>query len=128
MTVRMSPIVADSLADTRALSRLGMAIAAMMPMIATTIRSSMRVKPDCSVLMGRLESLGYLPVIRCPAPGPGWPDASPVADDGESSEPGPQYLPPEPTCARGRCRGATTEAISLPTGPDGGPISLRKHG
>ena len=41
----MSPIVADSFAETRARSRLGIAIAAMMPMIATTISSSMRVKP-----------------------------------------------------------------------------------
>src|SRR5687767_3020965 len=42
---RMSPMVADSLAETRARSRLGMAMAAMIPMIATTIRSSIRVKP-----------------------------------------------------------------------------------
>src|SRR5262245_32273108 len=37
--------VADSFADTRARSKLGIAIAAMMPMIATTISSSIRVKP-----------------------------------------------------------------------------------
>jgi hypothetical protein len=43
----MSPIAADSLAETRARSKLGIAIAAMMPMIATTIRSSMSVKPFC---------------------------------------------------------------------------------
>ena len=43
----MSPIVADSLADTRARRRLGIAIAAMMPMIATTISNSIRVKPFC---------------------------------------------------------------------------------
>ena len=47
ITVRMSPIVADSFAETRARSRLGIAIAAMMPMIATTISSSIRVKPFC---------------------------------------------------------------------------------
>ncbi len=40
-------MVADSLADTRARRRLGIAIAAMMPMIATTISSSIRVKPFC---------------------------------------------------------------------------------
>jgi len=45
MTVRTSPCVADSLAETRARSKLGIAIAAMIPMIATTISSSMRVKP-----------------------------------------------------------------------------------
>ena len=47
ITVRMSPMVADSLAETRALSKLGIAMAAMMPMIATTISSSIRVKPFC---------------------------------------------------------------------------------
>ena len=38
-------MVAASLAETRARSRLGIAMAAMMPMIATTISSSMSVKP-----------------------------------------------------------------------------------
>ena len=45
MTVRMSPIMPDSFAEIRARRRLGIAIAAMMPMIATTISSSIRVKP-----------------------------------------------------------------------------------
>ena len=40
-------VVADSFAETRARSKLGIAMAAMMPMIATTISSSMRVKPFC---------------------------------------------------------------------------------
>jgi hypothetical protein len=35
----------DSFAEIRARSKLGIAIAAMMPMIATTISSSMSVKP-----------------------------------------------------------------------------------
>ena len=43
----MSPIVADSFAETRARRRLGIAMAAMMPMIATTISSSISVKPFC---------------------------------------------------------------------------------
>src|SRR5213596_3142362 len=47
MTVRVSPMAAVSLAETRARSKLGMAIAAMIPMIATTINSSIRVKPCC---------------------------------------------------------------------------------
>ena len=38
-------MAAASFAETRARSRLGMAIAAMMPMIATTISSSISVKP-----------------------------------------------------------------------------------
>src|SRR6185436_9057417 len=49
MTERMSPTVADSLYETRARGRLGMAMAAMMPMIATTISSSMRVKPESAL-------------------------------------------------------------------------------
>src|SRR6266545_1522500 len=45
MMVRVSPMTAASFAETRARSRLGMAMAAMIPMMATTIRSSMRVNP-----------------------------------------------------------------------------------
>src|SRR5258708_9217377 len=45
MTVRMSPMVAASFAETRARRRLGMAIAAIIPMIATLIKSSIKVKP-----------------------------------------------------------------------------------
>ena len=72
MTVRMSPMVADSLAETRALSKLGIAIAAMMPMIATTISSSIRVKPFCVFISV------YLPLS--PGNEPGYPrdKASPM--------------------------------------------------
>src|SRR3989304_619926 len=42
---RVSPITCASLAATLARRRLGMAIAAMMPMMATTMSSSMRVNP-----------------------------------------------------------------------------------
>src|SRR5262249_42315485 len=45
ITLRVSPIAAASFAETRARRRLGMAMAAMMPMIATTISSSISVKP-----------------------------------------------------------------------------------
>jgi hypothetical protein len=41
----MSPMVLFCLARWIAFSRFGMAMATMMPMIATTISSSMRVKP-----------------------------------------------------------------------------------
>jgi hypothetical protein len=41
----MDPIADASLPAMRARRRPGIAIAAMMPMIATTISSSMRVKP-----------------------------------------------------------------------------------
>ena len=42
---RSEPMADASLPDMRARSRPGTAIAAMMPMIATTISSSMSVKP-----------------------------------------------------------------------------------
>src|SRR5213078_1718317 len=42
---RSDPMADASLPDMRARSRPGTAIAAMMPMIATTINSSIRVKP-----------------------------------------------------------------------------------
>ena len=43
--VRMEPMADASLPDIRARSRPGTAMAAMMPMMATTISSSMSVKP-----------------------------------------------------------------------------------
>src|SRR6266850_4990575 len=45
--VRMSAIVLFCFDRCIAVKRFGMAIAAKMPMIATTISSSMRVKPFC---------------------------------------------------------------------------------
>src|SRR5947209_8385060 len=45
LIARSDPIADASLPDMRARSRPGIAIAAIMPMIATTISSSMRVKP-----------------------------------------------------------------------------------
>ena len=42
---RIDPMADASLPDMRARSRPGTAIAAMMPMIATTINSSINVKP-----------------------------------------------------------------------------------
>src|ERR1051325_12066055 len=45
LIARIEPIADASLPDIRARSNPGTAIAAMMPMIATTISSSMRVKP-----------------------------------------------------------------------------------
>src|SRR6185295_18751459 len=45
LIARSEPIADASLPDMRARRRPGTAIAAMMPMIATTISSSMRVKP-----------------------------------------------------------------------------------
>src|SRR3954471_6947630 len=47
MTVRVSPMAPASLAETRARRRLGIAMAAMMPMIATTISNSISVNPFC---------------------------------------------------------------------------------
>ena len=45
LMARSEPIADASLPDIRARSRPGIAIAAMMPMIATTMSSSMSVKP-----------------------------------------------------------------------------------
>src|SRR5262245_36123755 len=45
LIARSEPMADASLPEIRARSRPGTAIAAMMPMIATTISSSMRVKP-----------------------------------------------------------------------------------
>ena len=45
LIARIEPMAEDSLPDMRARSRPGTAMAAMMPMIATTISSSIRVKP-----------------------------------------------------------------------------------
>src|SRR5260370_27751149 len=45
--VRTEPTAEDSFAEMRALSRLGMAMAAMIRMIATTISNSIREKPLC---------------------------------------------------------------------------------
>src|ERR1700719_1611469 len=45
--VRIEATAEDSLAAIRARSKLGIAIAAMIRMIATTIRSSIREKPFC---------------------------------------------------------------------------------
>src|SRR4051812_31774015 len=48
--VRSEPTAELSLADLRALSRLGIAIAAMIRMIATTMSNSMSEKPFCFVM------------------------------------------------------------------------------
>src|SRR6185436_19489670 len=50
-SARMSLIVRFCLPRWTALSRFGMAIAARMPMIAMTISSSIRVKPDSRFFM-----------------------------------------------------------------------------
>ena len=64
---RIEPMAEASLPDIRARSRPGIAIAAMMPMIATTISSSMRVKPLVSrIFMSGTPSRKYCPdpVVR----------------------------------------------------------------
>src|SRR5260370_23621146 len=64
-------MAAASLAETRARSRLGIAMAAMIPMIATTIRSSIRVKPPAvlrTFLRPALPSIARLRESRGGAP------------------------------------------------------------
>src|SRR3979490_92276 len=62
LIARSEPMAEASLPDMRARRRPGTAIAAMMPMIATTISSSMRVKPLVlrSLLDGSPQHTGYV--------------------------------------------------------------------
>ncbi len=54
---RMSAMVRFCFPRLMALSRLGMAMAAMMPMIATTMSSSISVKPFCLRIRSSLSSV-----------------------------------------------------------------------
>lgn len=56
--VRMFETAADWFAAILARSKFGMAIAAMISMIATTIRSSIRENPPCSPVNGSELCLG----------------------------------------------------------------------
>src|SRR3954471_4070842 len=56
LIARSEPMADASLPDMRARRRPGTAIAAMMPMIATTINSSMRVKPLASRIFFMLQT------------------------------------------------------------------------
>src|SRR3954469_9208756 len=56
LTARSEPMAEASLPEMRARRRPGTAIAAMMPLIATTISNSMRVKPFCFRLIIALSS------------------------------------------------------------------------
>src|SRR5215813_12215027 len=61
---RIDPMADASLPDIRARSRPGTAIAAMIPIIATTISSSIRVKPSFFCILftiNLLEALGPKP-------------------------------------------------------------------
>src|SRR5580704_12268715 len=74
LIARSDPIADASLPDMRARSRPGTAIAAMMPMMATTINSSMRVKPlelriAISLVFLSFESTGTsLGGLKCSCP------------------------------------------------------------
>ena len=61
LMARSEPMADASLPDMRARSRPGTAIAAMMPMIATTISSSMSVKPLVSL---HLHSVRLLQIVN----------------------------------------------------------------
>ena len=56
--LRSVEIAEVSFALRRALKRFGMAIAAIIAMIATTIMSSIRVKPLCFFMVGALSGCG----------------------------------------------------------------------
>src|SRR6476659_6632074 len=64
--VRMSAIVLFCFDRCMAVRRFGMAIAARMPMIATTISSSMRVKPFCLLVIDVLLDGSLLSATAIP--------------------------------------------------------------
>src|SRR6185503_3485465 len=67
LMARSEPIADASLPDMRARSSPGTAIAAMMPMIATTISSSMSVKPLVSrILMIRVLLISVVEISPTP--------------------------------------------------------------
>jgi hypothetical protein len=53
----------ESLAAIRDRSKLGIAIAAMIKMIATTIRSSINEKPFCCLRMDKISLFGILGIL-----------------------------------------------------------------
>ncbi len=61
--VRSVPTAADSLAARRAFNRFGIAIAAMIRMIATTISNSINEKPFCLVFIPFLSSEPPAPLL-----------------------------------------------------------------
>src|SRR6185436_8497396 len=64
LIARSEPMADASLPDIRARSRPGTAIAAMMPMMATTISSSMRVKPlDSRIFIALSLNVGDCPAL-----------------------------------------------------------------
>src|SRR5205814_2259581 len=66
----MDEIADASLAARREARRLGMAMAAMMPMIATTTSSSTREKPPWVFTVGGGIELVYAAVVRVESEGP----------------------------------------------------------
>src|SRR2546426_7391292 len=62
--VRISAMVLFCFERCMAVSRFGMAMAARMPMIATTISSSIRVKPFWFLLIHVLLGFGHPPVAQ----------------------------------------------------------------
>src|SRR5690349_8627475 len=63
--VRTDATADDSLAAILARSRFGIAMAAMMRIMATTISSSMREKPlDCELVTRRSRVIGNMGVLR----------------------------------------------------------------
>src|ERR1700722_17879590 len=59
MIVRKEPTADDSLAAMRARSKFGMAIAAMIKMIATTINNSINEKPFCLLMIFIVSPLKF---------------------------------------------------------------------
>src|SRR6266496_5307896 len=66
LMARTEPTAEDSLAEIRARRRLGMAMDAMIRMMATTISNSINEKPFCL----RIVTPGWPLVMACSAPTP----------------------------------------------------------
>src|ERR1700686_4889816 len=65
--LRMEPTADDSLAAMRARSKFGIAIAAMIRMIATTISSSISEKPFCLRILNSFLPFEFRGLYRTPA-------------------------------------------------------------
>src|SRR4051812_6517714 len=103
LTARSEPMAEASLPEMRARSRPGTAIAAMMPMIATTISSSMSVKPFSFLMSSSPGQMRYQTRVDTPR------RLGKVSTRRTASIVGPNLLKTEgKTCRRGyaRVRGA----------------------
>src|SRR5205085_8748315 len=108
--LRMDEIADASLAARREARRLGMAMAAMMPMIATTISSSTREKPPWVFTFGGGIEVVSAVVVRVESEGPPAGEKVPCALTGRPSE---TPLPRICFRATGQVSGVTTNRVPV---------------